>query len=109
MTDKIIVLVTGPNPRACKRMARALLEKKLIACASIVPQILSLYHWKGKLVDERECMMILKSSRDIFDALRAEIEKLHEYSIPEIIALPVIDGAPNYLNWVGESLQSPPD
>ncbi|MBI1956554.1 MAG: divalent-cation tolerance protein CutA [Acidobacteria bacterium] len=102
MTDKIIVLVTGSNTRECKRIARHLLEKRLIACANLMPQVNSLYHWKGKIADEKECLMILKSTRELFPALRMEVEKLHSYSVPEVIALPIIDGSANYLNWIAE-------
>ena len=101
MTDKIIVLVTGKNTRECKRIARHLLEKRLIACANLM-QVNSLYHWKGKIADEKECLMILKSSRELFPALGMEVEKLHSYSVPEIIAVPIIDGSANYLNWIAE-------
>ena len=105
MTDKIVVLVTGGSIRECKKIARKLLEKRLIACANLVPAIQSLYHWQGKIADEKECLMLLKSSRELFPALRGEVEKLHSYSVPEVIALPIIDGNPNYLNWIGESVQ----
>lgn len=104
MTDKIVVMVTGPNVRQYKRIARSLLEKRLVACANLVPLVHSLYHWKGKIADEKECLIILKSSRELFAALRVEVEKLHSYSVPEVIALPIIDGAPNYLNWITESV-----
>ena len=104
MTDKIVVLVTGKNVRECKRLARHLLEKKLIACANLLPPVHSLYHWKGKIADEKECLMVLKSSRELFTALRLEVEKLHSNTVPEVIALPIIDGAPNYLNWITESV-----
>ena len=104
MTDKIVVLVTGSNARECARIARNLLERRLIACANLVPQIRSLYTWEGKVADEKECLMVLKSSREMFPSLEAEIEKLHSYSVPEIIALPIIEGFPNYLNWIAESM-----
>ena len=104
MTDKIVVLVTGSNARECARIARHLLKRRLIACANLVPQIRSLYTWEGKVADERECLMVLKSSREMFPALKAEIEKLHSYSVPEIIALPIIEGSSNYLNWIAESV-----
>ena len=107
MTDKIVVLVTGSNARECARIARSLLDKRLIACANLIPQVRSLYHWKGKIADEKECLMLLKSSRELFPALQAEVEKLHSYSVPEIIALPIIDGSPNYLNWIAESVAGP--
>ena len=109
MTDKIVVLVTASNVRECKKIARRLVEKNLIACANVLPALRSLYRWKGKVVDEKECLMILKSGREQFPLLRAEIEKLHSYSVPEIIALPIIDGAPNYLNWITESIAAQPE
>ena len=106
MTDKIVVLVTGSNARECARIARSLLDKRLIACANLVPQVRSLYHWKGKIADEKECLMLLKSSRELLPALQTEVEKLHSYSVPEIIALPIIDGSPNYLNWIAECVET---
>jgi periplasmic divalent cation tolerance protein len=108
MTDKIIVLVTGGSVRECKKIARRLLEKRLIACANIVPLVRSLYRWQGKIADEKECLMILKSAREHFALLSVEVEKLHSYSVPEVIALPIIDGAPNYLSWIGESVGESP-
>jgi periplasmic divalent cation tolerance protein len=109
MTDKIVVLVTGGNARECARIARHLLERRFIACANLVPQIRSLYRWEGKIADERECLMVLKSSRGMFPELRAEIEKLHSYSVPEIIALPIIEGSPDYLHWIAENLEQGAD
>ena len=104
MTDKIVVMITGGNLRECKRIARHLLEKRLIACANVVPLVRSLYHWQGKIADEKECLMVLKSSRELFPALQTEVEKLHSYHVPEVIALPIIDGSPNYLSWLAESV-----
>jgi len=104
MTDKIVVLVTGSNTRECKKIAHRLIEKQLIACANLIPVIHSLYRWKGKIADEKECLMLLKSTRELFPAIRTEVEKLHSYSVPEVITLPIIDGAPNYLNWIAESV-----
>lgn len=107
MTDKIVVMVTGASVRECKKIARHLLEKRLIACANLFPQIRSLYRWKGKIADEKECWMILKSSRELFPAIQTEVETLHSYHVPEVIALPIIDGSLNYLNWIGESVTTP--
>ena len=109
MTDKIVVMITAGSVRECKKIARHLLDKRLIACANVVPAVQSLYRWKGKLADEKECLMLLKSSRELFPVLQSEVEKLHSYSVPEVIALPIIDGAPNYLNWIGESVLQPPE
>jgi periplasmic divalent cation tolerance protein len=106
MTDKIVVIVTARNARECARIARHLLDQRLIACANLMPQVRSLYHWKGTIADEKECWMILKSTRELFPALRAEVEKLHSYDVPEVIALPIIDGSANYLDWIAECVAS---
>lgn len=104
MTDKIVVFITAGSVRECKKIARKLLDEKLIACANIIPSMQSLYNWKGKIADEKECLMILKSTRELFPALQKEVETLHSYSVPEIIALPIIDGSQNYLEWLAESV-----
>ena len=104
MTDKIVVLVTAGSVRECKRIAKHLLEEQLIACANVVPMVHSVYRWKGKITDEKECLMLLKTSRESFPSLQKEVEKLHSYSVPEVIALPIVDGSPNYLSWLVESL-----
>ena len=106
MTDKIVVLITAKNAREGARIARHLLDKRLIACANLVPQVRSLYRWKGKIADEKECWMILKSSRELFPAIQAEVETLHSYHVPEVIALSIIEGSPNYLNWIAENVSA---
>jgi len=107
MTDKIVVLVTGSNARECARIARSLLDKRLIACANLLPQVRSLYCWKGKIADEKECLMLLKTSRELLPTLQAEVEKRHSYSVPEIIALPILNGSANYLDWIAENVGGP--
>ena len=106
MTDKIVVLMTCKDAREAKRIARHLLDKHLIACANLVPQVQSIYRWKGKVTAQKECWVILKSTRELIPALRIEVEKEHSYSLPELIALPIIDCSPNYLNWIAEELAS---
>lgn len=106
MTDKVVVLMTCKTAKEAERIVRRLLEKHLIACANLVPQVRSLYHWKGKITDEKECWVLLKSAREVMPALRIEVEKEHSYAVPELIALPIVDGSPNYLNWLSEELAS---
>ncbi len=106
MTDKIVILMTCKNAREAGRIARHLLDKRLIACANLIPQVSSIYRWKGKVVSEKECWVILKSSRKLLPTLQIEVDKEHSYSLPELIALPIIDGSPNYLNWIAEELAS---
>lgn len=106
MTDKVVVLMTFKTAKEAERIARRLLDKHLIACANLIPQVRSLYHWEGKVADKKECWVLLKSSRELMPALRIEVEKDHTYSVPELIALPIIDGSENYLNWLSEELAS---
>jgi len=103
-TDAIVVLVTAKNESECARIARHLLERKLIACANLVPRVRSLYTWQGKIADEKECLMLLKSRRGSFAKLEAEIRKIHSYSVPEIITLPIGAGSAAYLKWIDESV-----
>lgn len=103
MTDKIVVLVTASGVRQAKKIARALIEGNLAACANLITPVRSIYRWQGKLTEGRECLLIIKTTRGRFDAVRACVERLHSYSVPEVIALPIVDGAPNYLNWIAES------
>jgi periplasmic divalent cation tolerance protein len=104
MTDKIVVLSTCASPEDAARIARALVEKKLAACVNVLPAVRSFYRWKGAIEDEQESLLVIKSSRGLFDQLRAEIEKLHSYEVPEVIAVPIVDGSEGYLEWLDREL-----
>ena len=99
MTDKVVVFVTCGSASEAGRIARALVEERLAACVSISSPLRSVYRWGGKLCDDREVLLVIKTSRDLFDRVRRAVEKLHSYQVPEVICLPVIDAAPNYLEW----------
>jgi periplasmic divalent cation tolerance protein len=105
MTDNIVVLSTCATEADAERMARALVDGRLAACVNVVPGVRSFYHWKGGIDSSQEFLLIVKTSRDLFPALRAEIEKLHPYELPELLALPVVDGAENYLMWLQANLR----
>ena len=104
MTDKIVVLSACASPEEAERIARALVEKRLAACVNMLPAARSVYRWKGAIENEQETLLIIKSSRGHFDALRAEIEKMHSYEVPEVIALPMVAGAEAYLEWMSREL-----
>jgi periplasmic divalent cation tolerance protein len=104
MTDKIVILSTCASEEDAERIARALVDARLAACVNVLPKARSFYRWKGAVEDAAECLLVIKSSRSLFGALRAALEKEHPYEVPELIALPVVDGAPNYLNWLDENL-----
>jgi len=104
MTDKIVVLSTCGSAEEAAKIARALVEKKLAACVNVMPAIRSFYRWKGEIEDEQELLLVIKSSRLLFDQLRAEIERLHSYEVPEVIAVPIVDGSEGYLEWLEREL-----
>jgi periplasmic divalent cation tolerance protein len=105
MTDKIVVLTTCAVESDAERMARALVDGRLAACVNVVPGVRSFYHWKGETESSQEFLLIVKTSRDLFGALCAEMEKLHPYELPELLALPVVAGAENYLSWLQSNLR----
>jgi periplasmic divalent cation tolerance protein len=105
MTDKIIVLTTCAVKADAERLAQALVAGRLAACVSLVPRVLSFYHWKGEVESSKEFLLIVKTSRDLFPALCAEMEKLHPYEVPELLALPVVAGAENYMSWFQANLR----
>ncbi len=104
MTDKIVVLSTCGSPEEAERIARALVSKRLAACVNLLPAVRSIYRWKGAVEDAQETLLVIKSSRALFDELRAEIEKLHSYEVAEVIAMPIVDGSEAYLEWLGREL-----
>jgi len=105
MTDQIVVLSTCSSADEADRLARLLVERRLAACVSVVPGVHSLYRWQGAIESSAEWLLLVKSSRGLFPALAATLEQEHSYEVPEILALPVVEGAANYLNWLSASLE----
>ena len=106
MTDKIVVLSTCATQEEAERIARALLDERLAACVNVIPGIRSYYRWKGAIESANECLLVVKSSRELFNSIGAVLEKEHSYEVPELLALPVVEGATNYLNWFLANLRS---
>jgi periplasmic divalent cation tolerance protein len=104
MTDKIVVLSACASAEEAAKIARSLVEKKLAACVNVLPAVRSFYRWKGVVEDDQESLLVIKSSRGLFDQLRAELEKLHSYEVPEVIAVPIVDGSEGYLEWLEREL-----
>lgn len=100
MTDVLVVLVTAPSPEVAAALARALVEARLAACGNVLPGLRSIYRWQGQVHDEAEALLVLKTTRGRFEALRDEVQRLHPYETPEVLALPVEAGAARYLAWV---------
>ncbi|MGQ9569889.1 MAG: divalent-cation tolerance protein CutA [Thermodesulfovibrionales bacterium] len=100
--DEIVVFITASSEDEAVRVAKALVEAKLAACVNILRDIRSIYTWQGKLEDENEALMIVKTKKLLFNTLKEEVKKLHSYTVPEIIALPIIEGSEDYLKWLRE-------
>ena len=95
-----VVFATVGSREEAERIAAAVVEERLAACCNLVPGVCSVYRWKGAVHRDDETLMILKTRRSLFESLRARIKSLHSYEVPEIIALPLIAGHADYLNWV---------
>ncbi|HXJ38483.1 MAG TPA: divalent-cation tolerance protein CutA [Bryobacteraceae bacterium] len=100
MTDKIVVLTTCGSSEEAELLARQLIELRLAACVSVIMQIRSFYRWEGKVADADEWLLVIKTSQSKFEALRGVLETAHSYELPEVLALPVLEGSPNYLTWL---------
>jgi periplasmic divalent cation tolerance protein len=100
VTDALVVLVTAPTPERAAEIARALVEERLAACGNVVPAIRSIYRWEGKVQDDQEALLVLKTTRDRFEALRERVVALHPYQVPEVLALEVEAGSAPYLAWI---------
>ncbi len=100
MTEYIIVYITASNEEEAEKIAKVILDAKLAACVNIVRNVRSIYRWQGKIEDEGEVLMIAKSRRGLFGRLCDAVKKLHSYSVPEVIAMPVIEGSEDYLTWL---------
>lgn len=100
MTDVLVVLVTAPGADEAARMARTLVEERLAACGNVLPGLRSIYRWKGEVQDEAEALLVLKTTRQRFPALRDRILAIHPYEVPEVLALPAEAGSERYLAWV---------
>ena len=106
MTDKIVVLTTCNSQEQAAQLARHLVEHRLAACVNILAGAQSFYRWKDNIENTAEVVVLIKSRRGVFDQLREAIVQLHTYEIPEVIALPVVDGSEAYLNWLDRELAS---
>lgn len=100
---EIVCYITAPSEDEAVRIAHALVESRLAACANIVMNIRSIYFWKGSIEDDAEVLMIVKTRKSLFHKLSEKVKEMHSYDVPEVIALPIVAGSEDYLNWLRES------
>ncbi len=105
-TDFIIVLVTTKDQAEAKKISQTLVEEKLIACANIVSPVASCFWWMGKVERAQECLVVMKTKADLFGEVAARVKALHSYEVPEVLALPIVEGSADYLAWLRASLKS---
>ena len=104
-SESILVMVTCGSEEEALKIAHSLVEEHLAACVNLISPIRSIYRWEGKIWDEREWLLIVKTQRQRFGELERKVKSLHSYAVPEIIGLPIVEGSFSYLNWLMEMTQ----
>ena len=99
----IVIFVTAKDYDQATKISQSLVDQKLIACANIISGVKSLFWWEGKVDEANEVLLILKTKKSLFKKIEKAVKALHSYEVPEIIALPIIEGHKPYLKWVNES------
>lgn len=101
----IIILVTAKDKQEAEAISQKLLKEHLIACANIVSPVTSFFHWLGKVERAEECLIIMKSRADLFGQVSDHVKGLHSYEVPEVLALPIVEGSKAYLDWLSVVLK----
>jgi periplasmic divalent cation tolerance protein len=109
VSSPLLVLSTCPDAETAGRIARALIAERLAACVNRVPGIASTYRWRGEILDDAEVLLMIKTTRDRFETLRARLVELHPYDVPEVIALDIASGHAPYLDWLAAETEAHPD
>ncbi len=106
MTKELVVFVTTGSEKEAKEISHKLIQEELAACVNLVPTVQSIFQWEGKITEDKECLLIIKTTNHAFHELEAVIKAHHSYSVPEIIALPIDIGSLDYLSWVRQQVKS---
>lgn len=105
MTEMLMVFTTFANAEDAARAVRTLVEERLIACGNLLPGVRSLYRWEGKLEDQSEVMVIMKTRKQDWTALISRLHELHPYQVPECVAIRIASGSPKYMAWLEAALE----
>jgi periplasmic divalent cation tolerance protein len=108
MSDYILIYITASSAGEAEKIARALVEQRLAACTNIVPDIRSVFWWNQTVETEQEVLLMCKSTAALFPAIIKAVKALHSYEVPEIIGMPIILGAEDYLSWISSETQASP-
>jgi periplasmic divalent cation tolerance protein len=106
MIEPMVVLVTVPNAEVAAQIAEALVGEELAACVNVLPAMSSTYRWRGKVEHADEQLCLIKTTAEVFEAVRARVVALHPYEVPEVVALPIVSGHAPYLDWIAASVRA---
>lgn len=96
----VVIYCTVPDKNEGKEIAKELVKNKLVACVNIIDKVESVFSWDGKLCEEKEAMLIIKTKKELFERVKHAIQKIHSYTVPEIIAMPIVEADETYLKWI---------
>ena len=99
----IVIFITCANKREATRIAQRLVGKRLVACVNLAERVESIFWWQKRIDSATEVLLITKSKKSLIDKIVKQVRSLHSYSVPEIIALPIVAGNKDYINWINES------
>ena len=102
--EPIVIYCTVPTKKEATEIAKHLVAKKYAACVSIIDKVHSVFSWDGEMCEENELLLIIKTEKERFDRVKETINDMHSYNIPEVIALPIVEGSENYLQWIHHEL-----
>ncbi len=105
VTEFVIVFVTTKDKAEAEKISQTLLKEKLIACANIIHPVTSCFVWLGKIDSAEECLVVLKSRADLFGELAQRVKAMNSYQVPEVLALPIVEGSDDYLAWMSSVLK----
>jgi periplasmic divalent cation tolerance protein len=104
-SDLVLALSTAPDAEQAERIARALVEERLIACANLLPGVTSIYRWEGAVQAEAEVLLVMKTRRALVPRLKERLPRLHPYEVPELVVAELVDGLDSYCRWVRDETE----
>ncbi len=109
MSDYSVVLVTASSEEEAQKIGRTLVEERLFACSNLISPIQSIFHWEGRVNDEKEVLIIAKTKTGLSGEIIRRVKELHSYTVPEVLFLPILCGSEDYLNWIDTETKAVPD
>ena len=104
--EYIVVLITAGSHEEARMIGDTLISQRKAACVNIIPQINSLFRWEGKIEGDRESLLLVKTRAELFPEIVDAVKSIHSYDVPEIIALPIVEGSQDYLKWIGKETEA---